>query len=66
MEGNNEKFEVLQGIFVSRMDIYQVRTVSIQEDMKAKMDIHQEKMEAAIHSIWSELEEALKCQLGKR
>jgi hypothetical protein len=24
------------------------------------MDIHQEKMEAAIHSIWSELEETIK------
>jgi hypothetical protein len=30
--------------------------------MKAKMDIHQEKM-ATIHSIWSELEETIKYQM---
>jgi hypothetical protein len=34
--------------------------MSTQEEMKAKMDIHQEKMEAAIHSIRSELEETIK------
>jgi hypothetical protein len=28
--------------------------------MKAKTDIHQERMEAAIHSIWSGLEETIK------
>jgi hypothetical protein len=28
--------------------------------MKAKMDIHQEKMEATIHTIRSELEELIK------
>jgi hypothetical protein len=42
------------------MDIQQARTESTQEEMKARMDIHQEKMEAAIHSIWSELEETIK------
>jgi hypothetical protein len=31
--------------------------------MKAKMDIHQAKMEAAIHSIRSELEETIKHQV---
>jgi hypothetical protein len=31
----------------------------LKEEMKAKMDIHQERMEAAIHSIRSELEEAI-------
>jgi hypothetical protein len=36
------------------MDIHQARTVSTQEEMKAKMDINQEKMEAAIHSIQSQ------------
>jgi hypothetical protein len=40
IEANNEKFEVLRGTLVSWMDIDQARTVSIQEDMKAKMDIH--------------------------
>jgi peptidoglycan hydrolase CwlO-like protein len=33
MEGNNEKFEVLRGTLVSRMDIHEGRTMSIQEDM---------------------------------
>jgi hypothetical protein len=42
------------------MDIHQSRTVSAQEDMKVKMDIHQEKMEATIHSIRSNLEETTK------
>jgi hypothetical protein len=31
----------------------------LKEEMEAKMDIHQERMEAAIHSIWSELDEAI-------
>jgi hypothetical protein len=34
--------------------------MSTQEEMKAKMDIHQEKVEAAMHSIRSELEETIK------
>jgi hypothetical protein len=34
--------------------------MSTQEGMKAKMDIHQENMEATIHSIRSELEEIIK------
>jgi hypothetical protein len=46
------------------MDIHQVRTVSTQEEMKAKMDAHHEKIEAIVHSIWSELEETLKHQVG--
>jgi hypothetical protein len=28
-EANNEKFEVIQGALVSRMDIHQARTISI-------------------------------------
>jgi hypothetical protein len=42
------------------MDIHQAGTQYAQEEMKAKKDIHQEKMEAAIHSIRSELEETIK------
>jgi hypothetical protein len=34
--------------------------MSTQEEMKTKVDIHQEKMEATIHSIQSELEEGIK------
>jgi flagellar biosynthesis chaperone FliJ len=45
------------------MDIHQARTESTQEEMKAKMDIHQEKMEAAINSIRTELEETIKHQV---
>jgi uncharacterized protein YtpQ (UPF0354 family) len=41
------------------MDVQETRTESTQEEMKTKMNIHQEKMEAAIHSIWSELEETI-------
>jgi BMFP domain-containing protein YqiC len=42
------------------MDTQQARTLSTQEQIKAKMDIHQEKMEGAIHPIRSELEKAIK------
>jgi hypothetical protein len=42
------------------MDIRQPRTESAQEEVKAKMDIHQEKMQATIHSIQSELQETIK------
>jgi hypothetical protein len=42
------------------MDIHQARTVSSQEELKAKMDIHQEKMEAATQSNRSKLEETIK------
>jgi hypothetical protein len=59
IDADNEKFEVLQGAPISQMDIHQTRTMSIQEEMKAKMDVHQEKVEATIHSIRSELEETI-------
>jgi hypothetical protein len=42
------------------MDIHQPRTMASQEEMKAKMDIHQEKMEDAVRSIQFELEETMK------
>jgi hypothetical protein len=51
IEARNEKFEVLWGTVVSWMDIHQARTGSPWEEMKAKMDIHQEKMEATMLSI---------------
>jgi hypothetical protein len=37
--------------------------MSTEEEMKAKMDIHQEKMETTIHSIHSELQETVKHQV---
>ena len=33
---------------------------AVQAEMKTKMDMHQQKMETAIHSIRSELEETIK------
>jgi uncharacterized coiled-coil protein SlyX len=59
MRANNEKFEVLRGTLTSRKNIHQARTESTAEEMKAKIDTHQEKMEAAILSIWSKLEETI-------
>jgi hypothetical protein len=49
------------------MDVNQARTVSTQKGMKAKMDIHKEKMETTIHSIQfyletiKQVEDALSC-----
>jgi hypothetical protein len=54
IDANNDNSEVLRDTFISWMDIHQARTMSTQEEMKAKMDTHQEKMEAAIQSIWSD------------
>lgn len=39
------------------MDTHQARTLTTQAEMKVKMDIHQEMMELAVHSIRFELEE---------
>jgi hypothetical protein len=44
IDANNENSEVLRGTLVSRMDIHQARTKAIQEEMKAKIDIRQERM----------------------
>jgi hypothetical protein len=63
VDANNEKSEVLRGTLFSWMDIHQSRTTSTQEEMKAKMDTHQEKMKAAVHSIRSELEQTIKHQV---
>jgi hypothetical protein len=49
MRPNNEKFEVLRGTLVSRMDIHQARTEDIQEVI-AKMDAHQERMEGNMNA----------------
>jgi hypothetical protein len=60
MGTNGEKFQVLRGTLISLMDIRQARTESTQDEMKAKMDIHQEKMEVAIQSNWFEVEDSVK------
>jgi hypothetical protein len=62
IDTDNEKFKVLRGTLICLMDIHKAKAVSTQE-MKTKMDIHQEKMEAMIHSIWSELEQTIKHQV---
>jgi hypothetical protein len=51
------------GTFISWIDILQAMTQSTQEEMEANMNIRQAKMEATIHSIRSELEEAIKHQV---
>jgi hypothetical protein len=60
IDANNKKFSVLRDSLISRIDIHQVRTQFFREEMKAKMDILQEKMEAPIHSNPSELQETIK------
>jgi hypothetical protein len=46
------------------MDIHQARMMPTQAEMKAKMHIlQQEKVEAAVHSIWPELEETIKYRM---
>jgi hypothetical protein len=40
IDNHNEKSAVLRGTLMSWMDIHQARTVSIQEEIKAEMDIH--------------------------
>jgi hypothetical protein len=39
------------------MDNHQARTISIQEEIKTMMDIHQEEMGAAMHSLHTEVED---------
>jgi hypothetical protein len=51
ISANNEKFEFLRGTLISQMDIHKTETLSTQEEMKAKMEILQEKMVAIIHFI---------------
>jgi hypothetical protein len=53
IDANNQNLEVHRGTLVSGMHIHQARTVSTREEMKAKMNIHQEKMKVAIHSVRS-------------
>jgi hypothetical protein len=60
IEANNKKVEVLRGILSTWMDIHQARPESSQEETKPKMNIHQEKMEAEIHSILYELDVTIK------
>jgi hypothetical protein len=40
IDANNKKFEVQPDAVIFLMDIPQARTVSTQEEMKAKTDIH--------------------------
>lgn len=66
LEANQEKMEPSQemkskmGAFISWMDIRQARTKSSHDEMEVKMNICQEKMEAEIHSIQTELEKTIK------
>lgn len=62
-EADNKKVEVLQGILGAWLDIHQARPESNQEETKAKVNIHEEKMEATIHSILYELDATIKHQV---
>jgi hypothetical protein len=55
IEASNEKFEVLRGTLVSRMDAHQTRTKTTQEDIQAKTDAHQEGMEAKMDAWLGEM-----------
>jgi hypothetical protein len=61
IDTNNEKFEVLQGTLISQMDIHQARTQSTQEDTKAKIHIHQEKMDAWLEEMKAWQKETTAC-----
>jgi uncharacterized membrane-anchored protein YhcB (DUF1043 family) len=49
---SNEKFEVLQGILVSRMDIHLARTGVVQKEM----DANQKEMKAGQENLKEEIE----------
>jgi hypothetical protein len=59
-DANNKKVEVLPDTLTSWVDIHQARPESNLEERKAKINIHQDKTEAAIHSILSELDVTIK------
>jgi hypothetical protein len=52
---NNETFEVIQSTLIFQTDIHQA-------EMKAKMDVHQERMEAATHSMRAWWKEMMACE----
>jgi phosphoribosylformimino-5-aminoimidazole carboxamide ribonucleotide (ProFAR) isomerase len=59
IEANIEKFEVLQTTLVSWMDIHQVMTEAIPEEIIAKMDARQERMRASVNAWWKEMTSCL-------
>jgi hypothetical protein len=61
IETNNEKFEVLQNTFVSKMDIHLAQPEVVQEEIIVKMDTHQERMGASINA-WQK--ETTVCQVA--
>jgi hypothetical protein len=63
MRANNEMFEAIQSTFISRIDFHQARTLTAQEEMKATRGVGKERMETAINSVRSELEETIKHRL---
>jgi hypothetical protein len=54
MKTSNEKFEVIQSILVSQIDIHQARTEVIQ-DVIAQMDAHRERMGASVNAWRKEM-----------
>jgi hypothetical protein len=50
IKANNEKFEARRGTFISQMVIHQASTKAIQEEITAKTDTHQGRMEASMNA----------------
>jgi hypothetical protein len=44
IKASQQKIKLMKGALVSRTDVHQARTEAIQEEMKAKMNINQERM----------------------
>jgi hypothetical protein len=48
MDSNNEKFEVLRGNLVSRIDAHHAKTEANHKEIMAKLDAHHERMRASV------------------
>jgi fatty-acid desaturase len=59
VDSHYKKFEVLQGTFISWMDIHQARTEAIEEEIIVQMDAHQERMGTSVNA-WQK--ETTACQ----
>jgi hypothetical protein len=50
IRASTEMFEALQGSLVSHRDIHQTRTEVVQEEIIAKLDAYQDRMEASMNA----------------
>jgi hypothetical protein len=63
MKTSPEELKLKLGVLIFRVDFVQVKTAIYQDETVAVIRINQEKTEAAIKSIWVELEEAMKLRV---